>query len=99
MLSNRFLTVLIGDRKSKQKTLNNGLPQDSALSPLLFNLYTSDLTITKSNKFICANDINLLYQEKIYELCEKDLTEDLIEIHKYYNNWKFTPNPTITKTI
>jgi len=97
MLSNRFITVVIGDRKSKQKTLNNGLPQGSVLASLLFNLYTSDLPNTKSNKFIYADDIALLCQEKTYELCEKYLTEDLNELNKYCNNWRFTPNPTKTE--
>jgi hypothetical protein len=79
VLSNRLFTVIIGNSKSKQRTLNNGLPQGSVLAPLLFNLYTSDLPNTKSNKFIYADDIALLCQEKTYELCEKFLMEDLSE--------------------
>jgi len=97
MLSNRLITVVIGDRKIKQKTLNNGLPQGSVLAPLLFNLYTSDLPNTKSNKFIYVDDIALLCQEKIYELCELQLTEDLSEINKYCKNWRLIPNSIKTE--
>lgn len=97
MLSNRFITVVIGDRKSKQKPLNNGLTKGSVVATLLFNLYTSDLPNTKSNKFIYADDIPFLCQEKTYQLCEKYLTEDLSKLNKYCNNWRLTPNPTKTE--
>lgn len=97
MLCNWFITVVIDDRKGKQKTLSNVLPQGSVLAPLLFNLYTSDLPNTNSNKFIYADDIALLCQEKIYELWKKHLTEDLSELNKYCNNWRLTPNSTKTK--
>lgn len=52
MLSNRQLTVYIGESKSKTKVLNNDLSQGSVLAPLLFNLYTKDLPPTSSKKFI-----------------------------------------------
>lgn len=60
MLSNRLFKVIIGDAKSKQKILNNGLPQGSGLSPLLFNLYTYDITLIDSGKYIYADDIALV---------------------------------------
>jgi len=86
MLSNRLFTVIIGTRKSKQKTLSNGLPQGLVLVPLLFNIYTRNLPNTKSNKFIYADDIALLCQEKTFELCETYLTDDLSTFNNYFNN-------------
>ncbi|EEZ99467.2 hypothetical protein TcasGA2_TC000033 [Tribolium castaneum] len=37
MLTNRKFRVFVGEKSSKVKTLNNGLPQGAVLSPLLFN--------------------------------------------------------------
>lgn len=42
-LSNRNFKVLLGDRVSKSRVLNNVLPQESVLAPTLFNIYTHDL--------------------------------------------------------
>lgn len=54
MISGRIFTVIACDRESRKSVLNNGLPQGSVLSPILFNLYTSDLPRTISRKFIYA---------------------------------------------
>jgi len=67
MLSNRKIIVYIGEGKSKMRLLNNGLPQSSVLAPLLFNLYTKDLSLTSSRKFIYADDIAFASQSNVFE--------------------------------
>lgn len=75
--------MIIGDTESKQKTLNNGLPQGLVLAPLLFNLYTHDLPLTNSGKYIYADDIALIAQAKTFDLCETTLNKDLKSLNRY----------------
>jgi hypothetical protein len=97
MLSDRKFRVFIGERSSKFRTLNNGLPQGSVLSPLLFNLYTSDLPQTSSRKFIYADDLALTFQHNNFDTIENTLSNDLKIMSQYFVNWRLCPNPTKTE--
>jgi hypothetical protein len=88
MLSNRQFRVFVEDKSSKFRFLNNGLPQGSVLSPILFNLYTSDLPPTNSRKFIYADDLAMAYQHQNFENVENRLSEDLIPLNKYFTKWR-----------
>lgn len=92
MLSNRFFEVHLNGQISKRYRLNGGLPQGSVLAPLLFNIYTADLPITKSRKFIYADDIALTYQSTSFEESENNLTEDLAKLDEYFKTWHLRPN-------
>lgn len=76
---------------------NNGLPQGSFLSPLLFNLCLSDLPEPTSRKFCYADDIALVIQHKKYETCQQIHNSDLNRMRNYYLSWKLVPYPGKTK--
>ncbi|KAL4100770.1 hypothetical protein QTP88_020801 [Uroleucon formosanum] len=97
MLSNRTFVVHLGEKHSKPRRLNDGLPQWSVLTPILFNLYISDLPNTISRKFIYADDITLAVQNNKFEVTEKVLSEDLDIISTYLHRWRLKPN--INKTV
>ena len=86
MLTDRRFRVFIGDKTSKFRTLNNGLPQGSVLAPLLFNLYTSDLPQTISRKFIYADDLALTYRHNDFNTLENALSTDLDTMYQYFKN-------------
>jgi retron-type reverse transcriptase len=87
MLWNRQFRVFVEDKRSKFRFLNNGLPQGSVLSPILFNLYTSNLPTTNSRKFIYADDLAMAYQHQNFENVENGLSDDLIPLNKYFTKW------------
>ena len=61
MLSNRSFVVHTSDGpRSRLRRMKNGVPQDSVLSPMLFNIYISDLPETTSMKYGYADDLAIL---------------------------------------
>lgn len=99
MLSNRKITVHMNGQISKQKILQNGLPQGSVLSPMLFNIYTADVPETMSRKFTYADDIAIVAQTKTFEEMESILNKDLDTLHRYFEKWHLQLNPKKTTAL
>ena len=96
-LSNRMLRVFMTTGSSRWRRVNNGLPQGSVLSPVLYNIYTSDLPPTHSKKFLFADDKALAIQMQTFEAAETILECDLKIMDDYYTNWRLKPNPSKTE--
>ena len=78
MLSDGKFQVTINDNLSRLRTRNNGLPKGSALSCLLYSLYTRDLPLnTQSRLFIYADDIEVAFQSTSFTVVETTLVHDL----------------------
>jgi len=99
MLSNRKFNVLLNGEASKNRYLQNGLPQGLVLSLVLFNAYTVDIVETTVRKCIYANDIALVAQTESLDTVQNILNRDLHNLHNYFNKWYLTSNPNKTVAL
>lgn len=96
-LSNRPFRVLLGDKSSSYRVLNNGLPQGSVLAPTLFNLYTYDMPETHSRIFVYADDLALVAQDRNIATTENQLERDLGTVDEYFVRWRLCPSASKTE--
>ena len=74
MLSNRSFVVHTSDgQRSRLRRMKNGVPQGSVLSPMLFNIYISDLPETTSRKYGYADDLAILLRRHSWKKMEEGL--------------------------
>ena len=106
----RFIMNILSNRSFKLKTssgqisrlriLKNGLPQGSTLSPILFNIYISNIPTTVSHQYGYADDMALLYSHKCWPKVEETLSRDMEDLADFLqtcrlklNSSKTTSNP------
>ena len=75
---------------------HESLLHDIIIAPVLFNLYTKDLPVTKNRKFIYADDIHLATQSQYFRELECSLSADLARMAHYCRQWRLKPSPTKT---
>ena len=111
MLPNRFISELITNhsvvvktsdgQQSRLKRINNGVPQGSVLSPLLFNVYIADLLETNSKKYGYADDLALLKVHQDWNTIEETLTQDMSIVSSWLKQWrlKLSEAKTVSSTF
>ena len=100
-----LLSSYMSDRKfvmtndSESFELSYGVPQGSILGPLLFIMYTSDMTeITKNNKVIVyADDTTVLVTGRNLLKAKQHCNDILTRFYNYFTVNKLSINPTKTK--
>jgi len=97
MVSNRSFTLSTGNSKrSRLRHLKNGVPQESVLAPLLFNIYISDLPTTVSRKYEYADDLAIMRADEDWQAVEGVLTKDMATLGEYLQTWKLKLSTTKT---
>jgi len=95
LLRNRRFWVHMGDDVRQV----NGLPQGSVLAPTLLNLYTNDLPVTRSHRFIYADYICCALQAETCSEIECILTANLVHLAKYCQLWHLKPSTSKTVQV
>ena len=99
LVRNRSFTLSTGDSKrSRSRRLKNGVPQGSALAPLLFNIYGYDLPSTLFRRYAYADDLALLYFSDDWKDLEEVLSQDMTTISTYLQTWRLQLSHTKTVT-
>lgn len=94
-LSNRFFYVRVGEATSDLMDIPWGVPQGSALSPTLYNLYISDMPRTLAENTQMkqyADDTVVHTSDRLIKKVNKRLQESAEIITKFYHRWKIKIN-------
>lgn len=104
-LINSFITTRrcitkVGGEFSNTKEINAGIPQGSALGPVLYTLYINDLPTTQNtNVALFADDTAIYSHAVVADDAAAHITLHLNTITEYYRNWKIILNKSKTELI
>jgi len=87
----------MGNDTSSWRSQRNGLLHGSVLAPVLFNLYSNNLPVTRGQKFIYADDICFAIQGQYFSELECSLTSDMARMSHFCRQWWL--KPSASKTI
>ena len=91
-LSNRFQRSIINGSFSSQNKVITGVPQDSILGPLLFNIFLNDIFLFISKYQLC-NDKTLYKFGKNMRKIKNNLEIDFMILHKWFHEDHMVLNP------
>uniref|UniRef100_A0A0B7BRX1 Reverse transcriptase domain-containing protein n=2 Tax=Arion vulgaris TaxID=1028688 RepID=A0A0B7BRX1_9EUPU len=92
-LQNRTIGTSFSGTMSSKRTLEEGLPQGSALSCTLFLIFINDLpSLLNTQKALFADDLVIWTSEKYPVLTRAKLNRTLAIISTYCNLWKLKVN-------
>lgn len=100
-LSNRKQRVKIFDKLGDCVNVNRGVPQGSALGPLLFIIYINDLLLQNwgGATFCFADDTSLVVRAKDEDSLIAGLNDGLRGLYYWFRKHKLDLNPTKTKLM
>ena len=93
-MHNRYQKVVLNGQSSKWQNVNDGLPQGSVLGPLFFLIYINDLLQGLHSDIKLFADGTLFFSV-IHDIdaSSATLNNDLVEIQRWFYNWKMFFNP------
>ena len=92
-LSDRTIQTKINNGISSKEVLEEGLPQGSSLSCILFLVYINDLPdILETEKALYADDLVIWHTSQHPIISARRLNDDLTRLTKYCEDWKLKIN-------
>lgn len=99
-IRSRSFAVHIHESKSSSRPIPAGLAQGSALSPILYAIYTSDIKIPKETETaFFADDTGLYTAAKSSNTIVRRLQKALDKIQIYFRKWRIKINGGKTQAI
>ena len=100
-LSDRKLRVNVNGKNSRYIQPNFGVPQGSPLSPLLFILFVTNISINIKDSVISqfADDIALYVSNKTITESKENIQRNLNKLDNCCNTWRMGLIPTKHKVI
>lgn len=101
-LRNRTFQVRLGNELSDIYPMENGIPQGSSISPVLFTLMMNDLSSCfpeDINLAIFADDVAIWASHRIHFVLEQRINETLEKINTWCWNWGFKLSHSKTTAI
>lgn len=99
-LTNRFYYVHLFDSKSSYYNIPAGLPQGSGLSPVLYNVYISDLKLKNGcNLAQFADDTSTYFSHRNPRMITQKLENSVKRINTFFKRWKIKLNESKTEAI
>lgn len=99
-LGDRSFYVRVGDEVSGRMDVPWGVPQGSALSPTLYNLYIHDIPLELPGEncklMLYADDTIIFTRDRLINKVNNSLTSSADIIFNYYSKWKIGINKTKT---
>lgn len=99
-IKNRTFQIKINNTLSTTRTVKAGVPQGSALSPTLYNVYTYDIPTNDNGLLaIYADDTVIVTKSRSPDLAMTKLQDYTDELTDYFNKWRIKLNADKTVNI
>ena len=98
-LSDRSLQVRIGTSLSDSFEVENGLPQGSVISPVLFLVMINDLCPTNMKYSLFADDAAIWKSGKNLKYIQNQVQAAMNEVQKWCNKWGFKVSIAKTNVV